>query len=101
MPLLIFHVDGSIQAAILMAIYGKRVRASIPAFDDAVEFQWEDGQWKAEDSEPVEIQFDATPDEFNRRAQAAVREPVSPLDALEPGSWPACKAAVVSWVRVN
>ena len=56
--LLVRHMDGSRQEAILMAILGSQLRVSIPASDDAVEFRWAEGHWQAENGEPVEIEFD-------------------------------------------
>jgi hypothetical protein len=72
-PLLVLHVGGSIQPAILIAASGNRLRSAIPAQADVVEFKWEGGQWKTENGEPVEIQFDVPAEEFSRRALAAVR----------------------------
>ena len=64
MRLLIRHVDGFFQAAILMAVFGAHLRVSIPGGDDAVGFRWADGQWLAENGDTVEIQFDAAPEDF-------------------------------------
>src|ERR1035437_9670492 len=59
MRLLLRHLDGSLQAAILRATFGGNLRVSIPACDDAVGFRWVDGQWLAENGDAVEIHFDA------------------------------------------
>jgi hypothetical protein len=56
--LLVRHIDGSSQEAILMAIFGSQLRVSMPALDDAVEFRWAEGHWQAENGEPVDIEFD-------------------------------------------
>jgi len=64
MRLLVRHLNGSLQAAILIATFGGKLRVSIPACDDAVGFRWVDGQWLAENGNAVEIHFDAAPDEF-------------------------------------
>ena len=64
MRLLVRHLNGSLQAAILIATFGGKLRVSIPACDDAVGFRWVDGQWLAENGDAVEIHFDAAPDEF-------------------------------------
>lgn len=74
MQLIIRYRDGSLQAAILLATYGGRLRVSIPTSDDAVEFRWAGARWLTENGRTVEIEFDAAPDEFYwcvRQAAAA------------------------------
>ena len=81
MRLLVQYLDGSVRPAILTATFGTRLRASIPAMDDAAEFRWAAGRWHAENGEAVEIQFDAAMDEFFRVSAAAWNEAVRHLTA--------------------
>ena len=71
MRLIVRHPDGSIQAAIMVATIGARMRAFVPGCDDAVEFRLADGRWLAENGQAVEIRFDAADDEFDSLAQYA------------------------------
>jgi hypothetical protein len=60
MRILIRYSDSTVQAAILLAMIGSRVRAAVPGCDDAVEFTRTSERWSAEDGRAVEIEFDAT-----------------------------------------
>jgi hypothetical protein len=87
MRLLVRHFDGSLQAAILMAMFGGHLRVSVSGGDDAAEIRWADGQWLAENGDAVKLQFDPAPEEFCRCAlhaaearqgmHAASEEPVN------------------------
>jgi len=88
MRLLVRDLDGSLQAAILIAMFGGYLRVSVPGRDDTVEFRRADGQWLAENGDPVEIQFDAAPEKFYwcvQQAAEARQEPLPPW-TLEPGA---------------
>ena len=77
MQLLIRSLDGSVRAAILMAIRGGLLRVAIPGCDDAVGFRWTHGHWLAENGDAVDIQFDVAMGEFCGRVRdAACLEPL-------------------------
>jgi hypothetical protein len=85
MRLLVRHFDGSLQAAILIAMCGGYLRVSVPGYDDAVEIRWADGQWLAENGEVVKLQFDPAPEEFYGcvRQAAEARQVALPARMLE------------------
>ena len=67
--MLIRYSDSTVQAAILLAAIGSRVRAAVPGSDDAVEFTWTSERWLAENGQAVEIEFDAA--EWRAACEAA------------------------------
>ncbi len=102
MRLLVRHLDGSLQAAILMTILGRHLRVSLPGCDDAVGFRWADRQWLAENGDAVEIQFDAGPEEFYWCVQqAAEARQVAKIHArmLEPWTPHGLDSATVALVN--
>ncbi|MBZ5585097.1 MAG: hypothetical protein LAQ30_23375 [Acidobacteriia bacterium] len=101
MRLLLRFRDGSLQAAILMALFGSHLRVFIPACDDAVEFRWAGGQWQAENGEPVEIQFNAAREEFHWSAQAALDQPMTGPNAPGSGFWSPYWATAPSAAHVD
>ncbi len=84
-----------------MAIYGNHLRVSIPAFEDAVEISWVDGQWKAESGEVVEIEFDAAPEEFRWRNQIALEEAIIGLNRMDIGPCFDPGSRRASTIRIN
>jgi hypothetical protein len=70
MRILIRYSDRTVQAAILLATIGSRVRAAVPGAEDAVEFTWTNQRWLAENGRAVEIEFDAA--EWSAACEAAV-----------------------------
>jgi|SRR5579872_65489 len=101
MRLLVQYLDGSVRPAILTAAFGTRLRVSIPAMDDAVEFKWASGQWQAENGDEVEIQFDAATDEFYRVSPTAWNEAIRHLTAPTFGIWSTSFAEPASAARVD
>ena len=62
MRILIRYSDSTVQAAILLATIGSRIRAAVPGRGDAVEFTRTSERWLAEDGRAVEIEFGAAVD---------------------------------------
>ena len=82
MRILIRYSDSTVQAAILLATIGSRVRAAVPGCDDAVEFTWTSQRWLAENGQAVEIEFDSP--EWSAACEAAASADSGP--GLEPAS---------------
>ncbi len=75
MRMLVQYSDGTVEAAILLAVIGNRLRAAAPGCEDAVEFQRKGEQWLTETGEAVEVTFDPDPETFERAAEAVRRRP--------------------------
>jgi hypothetical protein len=95
MRILIRYSDNTVQAAMLLATIGSRVRAAVPGCDDAVEFIWTRQRWQAEDGGAVEIEFDAAANsaEWSEACEAAAS--MHRADGAEPPTqyWPAREPA--------
>ncbi len=46
------------EAALVLAAIGGRLRLAVPGYEDAKEYRWSDGNWLTEASEPVWIDFE-------------------------------------------
>ncbi len=82
--MLVRHSDGSLEAAILLATIGSRLRAAVPGRDDVVEFNRADGRWVGAGGETVEITFDPEAEAFDRAAELACVRPEPAPEALFP-----------------
>ncbi len=98
MRLLVKYPDGSLQAAILMAILGNRLRVFTSGCDDTVEFRWADGRWQAENGEPAEIQFGAPESEFHWSAESVLGGTADFPQTPAFGAWFAREAPAASSV---
>jgi len=56
MHLMIRHLDGRLEDAVILAISADRMRISIPNCDDTTELHLAQGVWMNENHEPVEIE---------------------------------------------
>jgi hypothetical protein len=101
MRLLVRHPDGSIEAAILIAVFGGTLRVSTPGADDAMEFRWAKSQWLAENGDAVELQFDAAPEAFQWCVRQSVWARQSDLRQRMRNSWAACWPAPAPTATVN
>ena len=86
MRMVIRYSDSTVQAAILLATFGDRVRAAVPGSDDAVEFTRASGRWLAEDGRAVEIEFDAAAEAAGWSAACAAAASTESDDALDPAA---------------
>lgn len=73
MRLLVRYPDGSLQAAILVAVLGGHLRVSIPGCGDAVGLTWAGGEWLADSGDAVQVRFDVAPEEFSRSVRHGAR----------------------------
>ncbi len=82
MRILIRYLDGSLRAAMVLAVLGNRLRVALPGCEDVEELRWADRQWLNEDCHPVEIEFSPDPEAFDLIAQIEETHPAEP--AIEP-----------------
>jgi hypothetical protein len=83
MRMVIRYSDSTVQAAILLATIGDRVRAAVPGSDDAVEFTRASERWLAEDGRAVEIEFDAAAEAAGWSAACAAAASTEPGAGFE------------------
>jgi hypothetical protein len=89
MRILIRYSDATVQAAMLLAAIGPRVRAAVPGCDDALEFRRTNERWVAEDGRAVEIEFDVAADRSEWIAAYYAAVATDSAADFEMGYWPA------------
>jgi hypothetical protein len=90
MRLIIEYPDGSLRPAMIMAMMGDRMRASLPGCEDAVEFRLADGRWLAENGDVVRPYFKVSDSQFQAVVQHTAEACDDRADALEVHLWSIC-----------
>ena len=88
MRILIRYSNATVQAAMLLATIGRRVRAAVPGREDAVEFTWSSQRWLAEDGQAVDIEFDVAGNAAEWRVAYDATAPKDAPADLESQCWP-------------
>jgi hypothetical protein len=88
MRILIRYSDATVQAAMLLATIGPRVRAAVPGCDDALEFTRTGELWSAEDGRAAEIEFDVAGDAAEWIAAYNAAAPMDSAGGFEMAYWP-------------
>jgi hypothetical protein len=101
MRILIRYSDATVQAAMLLAAIGPRVRAAGPGCDDALEFTRTSERWLAEDGRAVEIEFDVAADRSEWVAAYHAAAATEATADLEMGYWPAPEPAETGSAYLN
>ncbi|MGA3097656.1 MAG: hypothetical protein ABSF25_14470 [Bryobacteraceae bacterium] len=101
MRILIRYSDTTVQAAMLLATIGPRVRAAAPGCDDALEFTRTSERWWAEDGRTAEIEFDVAADAAEWIAACNAAAPADSTADFAMPYWPVPEPAETGSAYLN
>jgi hypothetical protein len=101
MRILIRYSDTTVQAAMLLATIGPRVRAAAPGCDDALEFTRTGERWSTEDGRAAEIEFDVAADAAEWIAAYNAAAPMDSAGGFEMAYWPVPEPAETGSAYLN